>query len=140
MPQCSICGELATAEATFCSRCGARLVATDQPIDSAAMRDIAQELQQTLRDHPDDADAHYQLALAFMYDGRWGPAAEHLIEVTRLAANFADAYANLALCLAHLGKIEHATQAIEAALRLDPDRPRFVQLHAQIVRKAPDAQ
>jgi len=96
------------------------------------MRDIAQELARAIREHPDNADAHYQLALALMYDHRWGPAAEHLLEVVRLDGSFADAHANLAICLARLGQLDRAGEAIEAALALAPERTRFQRLRDQI--------
>lgn len=132
MTRCSVCGGQVASDVAFCSHCGARVAAVEEPGASDTLRDIAQELDRALREHPNDTNARYQLALALMYDNRWGPAAEHLLEVVRLTPEFADAHANLAVCLARLGQLDRALEAIGAALALSPDRQRFQRLRDQI--------
>ena len=139
MPQCPICKEETKADSVFCGKCGAKLDAEAEGSASSTMRDIAQELDRAIRENPNNTDARYQLAVALMYDNQWGPAAKHLVEVVRLDPEFADAHANLAICLAKVGQVDRATEAIGDALALTPGSERFQRLQAQIdVMRASD--
>ncbi|MBC7288758.1 MAG: zinc-ribbon domain-containing protein, partial [Armatimonadetes bacterium] len=56
--QCPTCGYEVQAGDLYCSRCGAKLRGR-QP--SATMEALAAEYRERVKDHPNDADAHYSL-------------------------------------------------------------------------------
>ena len=134
--QCPVCGRQVDDDAAFCSGCGARLAGDETSAASATMRDMAADYDRRLREHPEDDDARYQLALVLMYDRQWGRASEHLLEVVRRAPDFADAHANLAVCLTRLGRPDRALEAVDAALALAPDSDRYRALRERISARA----
>ena len=140
MAQCPVCGREVPNEAGFCGHCGARIASEAQSTTSATMRDMTHEYERMVRDQPSDANARYMLALALMYDRNWGQAAEQLQEVTRLSPEFADAHANLAVCLAHLGRLDVASDAIAAALALSPGSRRFQRIQSDLKRASGSSQ
>ncbi|MBC7289021.1 MAG: tetratricopeptide repeat protein, partial [Armatimonadetes bacterium] len=94
----------------------------------------AAEYRERVKDHPNDADAHYSLALALIYNEHWAEAAVHLRRVTELNADFVDAYSRLAICLANLGELAEAAEAVEAGLAVAPADPKLLELQDQIAR------
>jgi len=132
MVECPVCGHKSSEDSSFCASCGARLGEAETRRASDTIRDMARELERAVREQPEDTDARYQLALALMYEEEWGRAAENLMEVVERDPNFADAHANLAVCLGRLGQVDRAAQAIDGALALAPDRRRYQRLRKQI--------
>ena len=134
MPRCPVCGREVAEEASFCSHCGARMANEPRGTASETMRDMTREYQRMVREHPEDANARYMLALALMYDRSWGQAAEQLQEVTRLSPEFADAHANLAICMARLGRPDAAREAIDGALAISPGSRRYQRIQSDLQR------
>ena len=62
MPTCRSCGHEAEAKANFCANCGEPLWAAPDP----AMEGMIRDARRTLSSNPDDAGAHYNLALAYL--------------------------------------------------------------------------
>jgi tetratricopeptide (TPR) repeat protein len=93
---------------------------------------LAEEYRKAVADRPDDADAHYSLALALFYNERWAEAVVHLERVIELSPQFADAYARLVVCRAALGELEEAWQAAEAGLAIEPEHEDLQRLHKQL--------
>lgn len=131
MPNCPVCGTETDAEAKFCPECGASL-ATDDADTPQAVREMAAEYAQRVRENPDDTAARYDLALARMYERKWGPAIEQLEKVIELEPRFADAWGNLAVCLARVGRPDDARKAVDRALELNPDKKRFRKIRRQL--------
>jgi len=132
MPLCSICGTEVEEDAKFCSECGASFGDDEAEGASDTMRDMAEEYAQQVREHPEDMSARYDLALAYMYDRKWGRAAEHLLVVLDAEPTYADAHANLSVCYALLGQPDEALSSIERAIELDPDKKRFRKIRRQL--------
>ncbi len=132
MPVCSICSSPVEEDARFCSECGASMEDEQDAPTSATIRDMAQEYASQVLEHPEDTAARFDLALALMYDRKWGRAAEHLQQVIELEPDYADAHANLAVCFAKLGRPEPALEAVEQAIALDPDKKRYRKIRRQL--------
>ncbi|MGC9317184.1 MAG: tetratricopeptide repeat protein [Armatimonadota bacterium] len=129
MPLCPICGTRVDEDANFCPECGASLA---QEETSQAVRDMAQEYASQVRERPEDTAARYGLALARMYERKWGQAAEQFQKVLELEPEYADAHANLAVCMARLGQPERALEAVERAIELEPDKKRYRRIRRQL--------
>ncbi len=132
MPVCSICGTPVEEDAKFCPECGAGMEDEQEAATSATIRDMAQEYASQVLEHPEDAAARFDLALALIYDRKWGRAAEHLQQVLELEPDYADAHANLAVCFAKLGRPEPALEAVERAIALDPGKKRYRKIRRQL--------
>ncbi|MEA3399751.1 MAG: tetratricopeptide repeat protein [Armatimonadota bacterium] len=129
MPVCPICGTRVNEDANFCPECGARLTEEET---SQAVRDMAQEYASQVLENPEDAAARYGLALARMYERKWGQAAEQFQQVLEQEPEYADAHANLAVCMARLGQPDRALEAIERAIDLDPGKKRYRRIRRQL--------
>lgn len=132
MRQCPVCGTITDEDANFCPECGARLVNEEGTNVSRAVRDMADEYASEVLEHPEDASARYDLGLARMYERNWGQAAEQFQRVVELEPAFADAHANLGVCLARLGRPEEALEAVERAVDIDPGKKRYRKLRRQL--------
>ena len=132
MPACSICRTEVAPDAKFCPECGASVVDGPESAASEAIRDMAHEYASQVNEHPDDAAARYGLGLARLYEQKWGQAAEQFTRVVELEPEFADAHANLSVCLARLGKPDEALEAVERAIEIDPKKKRFRKLRRQL--------
>lgn len=78
------------------------------------------KLQQVLAARPDDVDARLNLGLALSALGRLEEAEVALLEVTRRAPAYGDAWAGLARVRQRRGDLPGARAAAEEAARLDP--------------------
>ncbi|MFW5868553.1 MAG: tetratricopeptide repeat protein [Armatimonadota bacterium] len=132
MPVCAVCGTEANEDAKFCAECGASFEEADTPSTSEAMIRMAGEFERAVRENPDDMNARYDLGLARMYDRKWGKAAEQFQKVIEKEADFADAHANLSVCLAKLGQPERALDHAERAIELDPQKKRYRKIKRQL--------
>jgi len=73
---------------------------------------------------PKNANAHYDLANAYLVEGRYAEALEHYEEANRLglaASRMGNYYFNASVCCSKIGKIDEAIGYIEACLEVDPD-------------------
>ena len=114
---CPNCGKEAEPGANFCSRCGASLL----PSEETSIDRMIDDYRRTLEKKPDDADTHYNLALAYRLQGRDDLALIELERVTELAPDFADAYYQMGLIYLRQERFPESCQAATKALEYEPD-------------------
>ena len=69
---------------------------------------------------PDNADAHYNLGIALVRQGKPAEASEHFREALRINPDDADAHYNWGTALAQQGKLAEAAQHYQRALQINP--------------------
>jgi tetratricopeptide (TPR) repeat protein len=88
----------------------------------AAFAQLVALYDRYLREHPDDAFAHYDLGLLYYHEGQDESAAtRHWLRTVELAPNFDQAYNSLAVHYADSAEHEKALRCIAKALELNPD-------------------
>jgi tetratricopeptide (TPR) repeat protein len=117
--KCPSCGKDCPDEDRFCGGCGVRL---SVEAGTAAVDDMILELRRAIAERPRDADAHYNLGIAYLYRGMFAEAASALQAVTELTPDFADAWERLGLALIKLQRPRDALTPLRRALELDPLR------------------
>jgi len=113
---CPGCGEQCQQEMNFCPTCGTRLRAI-----SGAVGKIIEDYRRQLSDNPQDANAHYNLALAYLQAGEEHSAEAELRRVLELEPGFADAHVRLAGLYLRRGEKEKARSQLQQALEAEPD-------------------
>jgi len=102
----------------FCPVCGARLKAA-----SAAVSRMIEDYRKRISTSPEDADAHYNLALAYLEAKEDGLAEVELRRVIELEPGFADAHLRLASIYLGRGEREKARKELQKALVAEPNNP-----------------
>src|SRR5262249_15800199 len=84
--------------------------------------DSIEELQKEARAHPDSAQAHYRLAVAYHQNDRLTEAIQALRDAVRVDSNFGSAYVTLGEYLLDVGPSgePEAITALKEATRIDP--------------------
>ena len=80
-----------------------------------------EEFNKALQMNPDNANAHFGMAIAHMMKDDEAAAFEWFEKTMSLAPDFAPAYANRGIYLDKLGRYEDALEDYRRALTLDPD-------------------
>ncbi|MCC6442009.1 MAG: tetratricopeptide repeat protein [Armatimonadetes bacterium] len=122
MPECPSCGKQAETGANFCSRCGARIAEAEAP--NPSLEGLIADFRSRLPDAPQNADLHYNLALAYSRQGSLGLAIEEMKIVIRLSPDFAEAFYQLGLLYRQSGGREEARAAFRQAIEIEAD-PRY---------------
>jgi tetratricopeptide (TPR) repeat protein len=93
-----------------CGDCDSYLSAVRGEIEyeMGRFQDAALSYFSVVSAEPDNARAHYNLALCLQHAGRWDTAAEVFQLVLQLDARRAEARTGLGICLLHLNRIEEA--------------------------------
>ena len=78
---------------------------------------------EALRLKPDYGEAHGNLGIALMRQGKLGEGAPHLAAAVQLNPNNPEAHYNLGLALLELNHPREAADQFTEALRLNPDAP-----------------
>jgi len=78
-------------------------------------------LERAVHDNPDFAPARNQLGYVLSQLGEIAPAEEQFREAVKAAPNYVSAWISLAATLASQSKYPEARQAIESALKIDPE-------------------
>ncbi len=79
------------------------------------------DFRELLTKHPDDAEAHYNLARALGEIGDLVASEHHLREAIRIRPTFRDAHFNLAVLLGRSKRGEESQSHLERVATLDPD-------------------
>ncbi len=126
--KCPSCGAECEEAMNFCSACGARLM-----VISPAVSRMIEDYRSRLANSPKDANAHYNLALAYLEAKDERLAEEELRRVIELEPEFADAYVRLARLYLGQGKQDAAKSELERALKVAPDDPTAKRLMDSII-------
>jgi tetratricopeptide (TPR) repeat protein len=118
--RCPSCKAEVAASDRYCRECGVRLGRSTRA--SATVQDMARDFAAKIEDRPADADAKYNLALAFLYQGEWQNACAELDAVVELVPEFTEAWERLAFARLKLGDVDAALVALEKVVALDPSR------------------
>lgn len=113
--------------------------AAERQPPSDAVKDMVLEYRTRLNEAPEDHDARYSLALAYLYAEQWEQAEAELLIVIEALPDFADAHARLAVCQARSGNLSGALEAARAAHNLQPDNRRFQSLLERLERAIENA-
>ena len=82
------------------------------------------EFQLVLQEKP-DAEAYYDLGLAFQLLGKFKKAVENYMKSERLDSTSIENLSNLAISLFEIGQIKEAIDYIEKTIRLNPNDPHY---------------
>jgi len=125
MARCPNCGVEVDSADSFCRACGAPLAEAGGPMRSATVEQLIHEYREQIAQHPDDDSARYALGLAYLYHGSLALAREQFEQVIRLAPDFADAYAKLAITCSRLDQVEQAREAVAQAQSIAPANQEY---------------
>jgi hypothetical protein len=89
------------------------------------------QFSEALRLNPKDANAHYNLGVAFFRQGNFGKAIYHLSEAIKANPHYAEAHNNLGVALAQQGDLDSAIMHFSKAIRIKPD---FQEAHKNLRR------
>jgi tetratricopeptide (TPR) repeat protein len=89
-----------------------------------------QQAELALQQHPDEAEAHIEMAVMRGLDHRYAEAVQHLLQAVTEAPDHPTAYQQLAACLAQMGQHKQVIEVCEQGLRVDPFSPEVHQLMA----------
>jgi tetratricopeptide (TPR) repeat protein len=81
------------------------------------------EFRRAIAINPDNAEAHFNLAMLLGPRNQLDEAIGHLTRVLAISPRSADAHRNLAIAYSLQGKLADAIAHDRAALRLQPDSP-----------------
>jgi tetratricopeptide (TPR) repeat protein len=102
--------------------------------EAGRYRDAAHWLCDWLAGHPQDADAHAELAHALVLDGQTEAAAHALAQAEALAPQAAEVHRTKARLFLRTGRPAEALAAAEAAQRMDPGNPESALVLASALR------
>src|SRR5437762_6245362 len=88
--------------------------------DSGRYSEAAAKLENLVREAPESFEVQELLGLVYSAQSQDARATQHLQKAVHLKANSAPARTNLAVNLAHLGKLGLATEQFKKAVELDP--------------------
>jgi tetratricopeptide (TPR) repeat protein len=92
------------------------LIRNNRSLDEAAAR-----LALVLHEQPDFAEAHDELGIDYLLQGKFELAAREFHEAIRLKPDYAPAHNNLGTTLGNQGQIDNAISEYAEAVRLDPN-------------------
>ncbi|MFQ6097640.1 MAG: tetratricopeptide repeat protein [Armatimonadota bacterium] len=118
--KCPACKADVELSDKYCRECGVRLTRSGRA--TATVQDMARDFADKIDEQPQDADAKYNLALAFLYQSDWENACVELEAVVELVPEFADAWERLAFARLKLGDADRAIAALQRVVSLDPTR------------------
>ncbi|MCS7254120.1 MAG: tetratricopeptide repeat protein [Armatimonadota bacterium] len=121
---CKVCGAAVPKAAIFCPMCGARLERERQGDANPAVVEMVEQFSKRVSEYPNDAAAHYNLALALLMLRRWGAAAQSLEKVIQLEPSFLEAYFYLARVYIALGNLDAARAVVSEMMKQAPDDER----------------
>jgi len=129
---CPDCGAETAASDRFCRACGLRLDGDAPASRSATVDDLYAEYRQRSADEPRDADAHYNLGLACLYQRRYREAVAHFQTVIELLPRDPAGYEKSALALCRLGEQARALEVARLGLKQAPESPALRSLERRL--------
>jgi len=116
--RCRSCDAEIAEGSAFCPTCGAR---QEAGIQFETVDRLMDDFRRRLDERPDDADARFNLALAYKHKGLDEMALAELERLREQAPDLADVEYELAALYARRGAIAEALQAARRALAIEPD-------------------
>ena len=124
---CPSCGTKCPESANFCNRCGAQLQAPP-----GSLADFIRDYRKAAAEKPENPDAHYNLALAYLHAGQEELALAELKQVVCLAPDFSDAHYQLGRLQLRRGRKQEALPARRRARGLEPGNAAARRLLARL--------
>jgi len=129
---CPGCGAETAPTDRFCRDCGAALPDGGVPARSVTVDDLYAEYRQRSSDQPRDADAHYNLGLACLYQRRYREAVTHFEAVIQLLPSDPAGYEKCAVALCQLGEHDRALDVARAGLAAAPGTPVLRRIESRL--------
>lgn len=114
--RCPVCYMQVPEGGRFCPHCGASLAPLGD-INPAVMA-LVEQYERRITEHPEDASARFNLALAYLKVRQYGAAFQQLERVCRLEPDFPDAFYWLALVSRKVGNTELFQESVAMLRRL----------------------
>ncbi len=130
--RCRTCDAEVAEGSAFCPKCGARQAVG---IQLETVDRLIEDFRRRLDERPDDADARFNLALAYKHKGLDELALAELERLREQAPGLADLEYELAALHARRGAIAEARQAAQRALAIEPDHRAARSLLRRLTRK-----
>ena len=119
---CPECGVENAADHNFCKSCGFAL--KNVPVDGALAGNLAERNRdrclKLIKAYPDNANAHFNLGLAFYHLGQAGNAQRAFERVIELDETYSAAHFHLALCHYRRGAMTECVAAARRAIQYNP--------------------
>jgi len=103
------------------ARGDAELSRLDRDYENKIARAFLDHDEFLLRKDPSDPDAHEDIGMSLMGQGRWAEAEQHFRKAIEVRPGFAKAHYDLGIVLRRLNRLAEARTELESALRLNPD-------------------
>lgn len=100
--------------------CSDGLAGSRAESDRQQYEELAKELGKRIKENPDNADAHFSLAVLSQEHGDSDRAVREYGKTIEIRPRRADAYHNLAVVLGGRGDVPEAADALRKAIELDP--------------------
>ena len=124
--QCPNCGKEYHPGDNFCSHCGTRLLEIDKGAEATiTVNGLIEQYLKAISTKPNDASAHNNLGLAYMYKRLYDLAIMEFEKVKHLEPDFPDVHYHLGSLYLKQGIRQKAIEEFEQALKFEPDQLRL---------------
>jgi len=127
--RCRSCNSEVPQGAAFCPKCGAR---QEAGAEFETIDRMIEDYRRRLDDKPDDADARFNLALAYKHKGLDELALAELARLRDETEGFADLEYEMAALYLRRGELDQAREAAQRALAIEPDHRSAKRVLARI--------
>ena len=93
-----------------------------------------EDAREEVRRNPDDAEAHYNLGIAYGESSKWKEEIEAYKQAIKIDPDYRDAHYNLGYSYCESGKYREAIKSYKQAIRIDPD---YADAHFNLVMPMP---
>jgi len=127
--RCRSCNSEVPQGAAFCPKCGAR---QEAGAEFETIDRMIEDYRRRLDDKPDDADARFNLALAYKHKGLDELALAELARLRDETEGFVDLEYEMAALYLRRGELDQAREAAQRALAIEPDHRSAKRVLARI--------